>query len=454
MEASEKPQLPLEIDPSDGSVRLIGDRVVVERLEIADAGTARILRERFSDGEDPASTIRRAIEIGSRVLDREDTAVEVDYIKRQFEQVTNAHRESIEAKNQEAVQKIDESLRSVIGDDQSAGALRHALDAHNDGLAEQLAENFGEGRDSAVPSQIKKMLEQRDEEFMRRLSAEGENNPLTPVLAAIRSWTRERKEDQDERDGKLETKLDELLAKAAELSGINRGTELLTEAEEAGTRKGRSFEDRVHAAIERIAQARGDCAHAVGDVAGAAGSKKGDSLVEIGAAEGSSLGRIVFEVKDSRLTKPRAWAEMDGALEARSADYAILVVAGEEAVPSGEVDEMHEYQGNKLVVAVDPDEPDGRALELAYRYASLRVRTSRESASEVDSTAVLNAAAEARHAIAGFKAVKTAMTQATNSVERAKTGVETIEQALLERLERIEGAVEEAMADDPKAEGA
>ncbi|MBA2546657.1 MAG: hypothetical protein H0V15_07235, partial [Solirubrobacterales bacterium] len=80
------------------------------------------------------------------------------------------------------------------------------------------------------------------------------------------------------------------------------------------------------------------------------------------------------------------------------------------------------------------------------------VRSSRESASEADSTAVLNAAAEARNAIADFKAVKTAMTQATKSVERAKTGVETIERALLDRLERIEGAVEEAMGDDPKAE--
>ncbi len=32
------------------------------------------------------------------------------------------------------------------------------------------------------------------------------------------------------------------------------------------------------------------------------------------------------------------------------------------------------------------------------------------------------------------------------------TGVETIERAVLDRLERIEGAVEEAMTDDPKAD--
>lgn len=444
MEASEKPQLPLEIDPGEGSVRLVEDRIVIEHVEIADQGTARILRDRFREGEEPVTTIRRAIEIGTRVLDREDTAVEVDYIKRQFEQVTEAHREAVQAKNEEIAARLEETERRLFGDGESAGVLGTALDSHTEGLAEQIAATFGEDREGAVQAQIQRMLDERDERFMRRMAANDEDNPLRPVLTAISQWTKERKESQDERDVKLEEKLDETLTQVAKLAGLNEGSELLAEAEEAGTRKGRSFEDRVHAAIERIASSRGDCAHAVGDVAGAGNSKKGDSLVEIGAAEGSSVGRIVFEVKDSQLTRPKAWAEMEGALEARSADYAILVVAGDEAIPSGEADELHEYQGNKLIIAVDPDEPDGRALELAYRYASLRVRAARTEESDVDATAVLNAAAEARDAIAGFKAVRTAMTQAVNKVESAKTGVDAIERSVIDRLDRIESAVEEA----------
>jgi hypothetical protein len=447
MEASEKPQLPLEIDADEGSVRLVGDRIVVERMEIADEGTARILRERFRDGEEPTRTIRRAIEIGTRVLDREDTAVEVDYVKRQFEQVTNEHRESVQEKNEEVVQQLDEAMRRVVGDESSNGALGDALDAQSEGFAERLAEIFGEGRDSAVQAQIRKMLEERDEKFMRRLSTEDDDNPLAPVLAAVRTWTRERKDDQDERDTKLETKLDEVLAKAAELSGLDQGRQALEEAEEAGTRKGRSFEERVHAAIERLAGSRGDCAHAVGDVAGTAGSKKGDSLVEIGAGEGAAQGRIVFEVKDSQLGKPTAWAEMNGALEARNADYALLVVAGDDAIPTGGVEEMHEYQGNKLIVAVDPDEPDGRALELAYRYASLRVRAVREAAAGVDATVVRTAASEARDAVAGFKTVKSALTSATKQVARASSGVEEIELAVIDRLDTIEAAIEDAVED-------
>ena len=160
------------------------------------------------------------------------------------------------------------------------------------------------------------------------------------------------------------------------------------------------------------------------------------------------MGRVVFEVKDSRLSKPKAWEELNGAMDARGADYALLVVAGEEAIPSGAVEEMHEYQGNKLVVAVDPEDPDGRALELAYRYACLRVRAAREAASAVDATAVRTASAEARDAIADFRGVKSALTSARKGVDRAQEGIEAIEASVLERLDRIEDAIDDPAAED------
>ena len=451
MEASERPQLPLD-EPSEGTVRALEDRLLIERLTVSDDRAAALVRDRQQAGQDPAKTVANAIEIGARVLDREDAAVEVDFVRREYERAMAEHRAESERQQRETAERIEQELRRAFGDEAAAGRLAEALDSHAREVGDAIDETFGESSGDGVPARIKELIEERNEAFLRRLAADDEHNPLRPLLTNFGNWVRERRESQDQRDDKLERKLDELTARLSEAIGVQSAAEAITEAEEAGTRKGRSFEERVHAAIERIAEVRGDCAHPVGDMPGTGGSKKGDSLVEIGAAEGSSLGRIVFEIKDSRLTRPKAWSEMNGALEARDADYAVLVVAGEDAVPSGEVEEMHEYQGNKLVVAVDPEDPDGRALELAYRYASLRVRAAREAAAGVDASGVLTAAAEARDALGGFKTVKSALTSATNNVERARSGVETIERALLDRIERIEESIDDGS--DPERDAA
>ena len=151
--------------------------------------------------------------------------------------MTSAHRESIETKNREAVERIEEGLRRAVGDEEAAGALGQALEAHSDELSEQIAATFGGDREDAVQAQIKRMLDERDEEFMRRLSADDERNPLGPIMATLRTWARERKDDQDTRDEKLEAKVDELLSRAAELAGLDQGREALEEAEQVGTER-------------------------------------------------------------------------------------------------------------------------------------------------------------------------------------------------------------------------
>jgi hypothetical protein len=441
MEASEKPQLPLDATPADGeaSVRLVEDRIVIERLTIADEGTARVVRERAGVGEEPARTVRRAIEIGSRVLDREETAAEVDYVRREFEHLTRAHRESVEEKNREAVERIEQA----IGGDEAQGALGSALDSHTDELAELIASHFGEDREGAVQAQIKRILEQRDEEFMRRLATDDESNPLKPLLATLRSWARERREDQDSRDEKLELKLDELIGKASELAGIDQGREALEEAEEAGTRKGRSFEERVDRALEAIASTRGDASSHTGGEGAEGGGKKGDTLVELGAADGPAAGRIVFEAKDKKLSKNDAWKELNEAMGARAASFGVLVVAGEDRVPSGR-ETLTEYEGNKLIVAVDRDEPDGLALEVAYRLAAARVAMARDRDLTVDAAAVRDAAEEAVSCLKQAQAIRASLTGIKTSSDKARATLDEMVENVRARLERVESLVEVA----------
>src|ERR671918_2827306 len=84
MEASERPQLPLDDGP-EGTVRVLEDRLVIERLEVSDAGAARVVRDQKSEGREPAETVGRAIEIGARVIESEGTAANVDFVNSQFE---------------------------------------------------------------------------------------------------------------------------------------------------------------------------------------------------------------------------------------------------------------------------------------------------------------------------------------------------------------------------------
>ena len=81
-------------------------------------------------------------------------------------------------------------------------------------------------------------------------------------------------------------------------------------------------------------------------------------------------------------------------MEARAATFAVLVVAGEENVPSGR-EQLSEYEGNKLIVAVDRDDPGGLALSVAYRLAAARVAMARDRDLTVDAPAVRDAAQEA-----------------------------------------------------------
>ncbi len=445
MEASER-QLPIDPDGA-GSVRLVGDRIVIEDLTIADEQTARVARERAEAGEEPAKTIRRAVEIGARVLDREETAVEVDYVRREFEQVTSAHRESIEAKNREAVERMEEGLRRALGDEEAAGALGQALEAHSDELSEQIAATFGGDREDAVQAQIKRMLDERDEEFMRRLSADDERNPLGPIMATLRTWARERKDDQDTRDEKLEAKVDELLSRAAELAGLDQGREALEEAEEAGTRKGRSFEERVDRSLERIAATRGDASSHTGGEGAEGGGKKGDTLIELGAGSGPAVGRVIFEAKDSRLSKNEAWKELNEAMASRAASFGVLVVAGEDRVPAGR-ETLVEYEGNKLIVAVDREEPDGLALEVAYRLAAARVAMAREQDLTVDAAEVQVVAEEAVTCLKQAQSIRSTLTGIKTSSEKARAGLDEMVEGVRARLERIESLIEVGRAED------
>jgi hypothetical protein len=420
MEASEKRQLDLDTGHAgDGTVRALDDRLVIERMTVADERAARVVRERAKAGRAPVETVGKAIEIGARVLDSEETAANVDYVRAEFERHAGALRER----------------------------LMKQLETGDDAFAERIAETFDGDRDGSVQKEIESLVDEaltdQREAILRLFKVEDGTNPLFDYKETMVGVFKELRKAQQEDGAENRKVIADLRREIIEMREREQANERVAEAEEAGTRKGRSFEDRVHVAIERIASLRGDCATHTGGEQAEGGGKKGDSLVELRAAEGPAVGRVVFEAKDKKLTKNVAWAELNEGMERRAATFAVLVVAGDERVPAGR-EQLHEYEGNKMIVAVDREEPDGLALELAYRLAAARVTMARDSDLGVDASAVRDTATEAVSILKQAQGIRSTLTGIKTSSDKARASLDELVEAVRARLERIESLIDVA----------
>jgi hypothetical protein len=396
-------------------VATAGDRLLIRDLTVEDETAARVVREREQAGEEPAKTVGDAIEIGARVLDREQAAANAEYVKTEFTEQARKVTEHLG-------RKVDE----VFGPDGQQ--------------AKELEKLFSDGSSASVQNRVRELVRETmvraREDLMRAFTSGDASNPLgdfkNAMTTAVKEADRRRHIDQQRLQGQmneLERQLQALRAEKDKLEAI--------EAErERGTAKGRTFEEQVADAIDAIAAAQGDDAEAVGDVKGSTG-KTGDVVVSIDACNGPARGRIVFEAKNSRLSKPDAFKELDRALADRSADFAVLVVSSEEKVPA-RLQPLREYNGDKLIVALDPDDAGALALEVGYRLARARVLMRRGDADGVDAGAVRDRVDRALQALADVRSVKARLTGAKTGIDDAYSVLEAMATRVREQLEEIE----------------
>jgi hypothetical protein len=412
MEASEKQQLPLD----DGAVRALDDRLVIERLTVHDERAAHVVRERAEAGHDKAETVKKSIEIGARVLDSEGTAANVDYVRAEFERHAAQLRER----------------------------LTKAIESGDEQLAERIAQSFDGGRDGSVQKEIEARLntalvEQRDA-LLKLFSADEGANPLFDFKDAMVKVYRELGNRQQAEGEENRRKIDELTRQVIELKKEAEADVRVAEAEEAGTRKGRSFEELVHSELELLAAGQGDAARHVGDSTSEAGGKRGDTVIELGACTGPALATLVFEAKNRKLSRNDAWIELNSAIAERDAVYGVLVVAGEDKIPSG-MEELTEYQGNKMIAVLDREDPDPLALRLVYRYVRARVLAAGAAGLEVDAAGVRDAAEEAAARLKAANRIRKSLTNVTSSADKARDELDGMIADVERCLARIESLV-------------
>jgi hypothetical protein len=277
------------------------------------------------------------------------------------------------------------------------------------------------------------------EDLQRQFSSDADNNPLAVfqrmAVGAMREGAQRQAEQLRAMDDKLGAMREELVRLQSERAKL---AELEAERER-GTAKGRTFEELVADAIDAIALVQGDACDAVGDVKGAWG-RTGDVVVDIDACSGPARGRIVFEAKTAKLSRPKALEELDEALQQRDANFAVLVVPNDEKVPA-KMRQLREYNGDKLIVTFDPETDGQVGLELAYSLARARVLMSKSESDGIDTSAVRHTVERALNAMEQVRRVKSQLTGAKTSIDNAHSILEEMAGHVREHLKEIDRLV-------------
>jgi hypothetical protein len=406
-------------------------RLQIEQLTVDDETVVRLAGER----EDPIRFVTEAIEIGARVLDRELTGANAEFVRAEFEKTARELEATFVGRARRVAERLDEKVDEAFGPEH--GHLTKALERH-----------FGDESAVAVQHRVRTVLDEvatrMREDLRKQFSSDSASNPLAGFQNAHLAATKQIAGQQAQHLQAMAEKLEAMKLEIFELRSEKRKLAEIAAVAEKGTAKGRSYEEAVALAIDAIAGAHGDDCEAVGDVRGQ-GGRKGDVVVAIDACAGPARGRIVFEAKNSQLSRNRALAELDEALETRRADFAIFVVPSEDKLPA-RTRPLREFNGDKMFVVYDAGDDARLALEVAYALARARVLMNRGAAETIDDVAIRAEVERAVGAMEDVRRIKTHLTNASGGIEDARRILDAMATNVRGHLAAIEGLLAAAGA--------
>ena len=260
-------------------VRTQGGRLWIDGLVVDDESAVR-LAPSARRGEDVARLVLDAIAIGARVLDREQTGANADFVKAEFERAARELDTAFVERARLVAERLDERIDDVFGPE-------------NGHVTKALARHFGDESSVAVQNRVKALLGdvgvQMREDLRKQFSSAGDNNPLATFQQMAIGAMRDNAQAQSQQLKAMDEKLATLREEVVKLQGEKEKLEEVAAEAERGTAKGRSYEEEVAAAIDALALPLGDDCAAVGDVKEATG-KVGDVVVAIGACHGPAAG--------------------------------------------------------------------------------------------------------------------------------------------------------------------
>ena len=404
--------LELPDTPATTRVRVEADRILVDRLVVADPALAAFLAERPAD--DRPDLVERAVRIGLLALQDAGVTVNVDVVRSEFEKLLR----QAETVNDKAAQALEQTLRANFAD--GDGRLPRTLErflGDRGALRSMVDELFDESkRDSAI-GRIGSMLERY---------FDGDASKLALLLDPTRLNSPMHQFRQEMTAGFRS--LEERLV-AIEAAAAARGAERARSAA-----KGGDFEDLLEAMLADLARGAGDLLDRTGTEAGALmKSKKGDFVLTLDArvARGSDV-RVVIEAKDRPMSMRAMRDELREARENRGAAVALVVFTPAHA-PSGVA--PFNLVGDDVYCVIDPEAPEPATLEAAVRLARLLALASLvEHEVEVDAAAIAAALTAIREQLEAVRSLKAQLTSISTATKAVWSGLDTLRSNILARV--------------------
>src|SRR6478735_2463732 len=413
------PDMEAAVIPLHSSVRVEGDRIVIDRLTLSDPTLAAFLGERPAGDRGPL--VERALRIGLLALQDAGVTVNVDAVRTEFDRMMR----QAEQVNEKAAEALEQTLRTNFAD--GDGRLPRTLEkflGDRGALRSMVEELFDESkRDSAI-GRIGRMLERY---------FDGDASKLALLLDPTRlnSPMHQFRQEMSAGFKSIEERL-----VAIEAAAAARGAERARSAA-----KGGDFEDLLEAMLADLARGAGDMLDRTGTEAGALmKSKKGDFVLTVDArvARGCDL-RIVIEAKDRPMSMRAMREELREARENRGAAVAVVVFTPAHA-PAGVA--PFNVVGDEVYCVIDPEAPDPATLEAAVRLAHLLALASlTEHEVEVDAAAVASALTAIREQLELVRTLKTQLTSISNATKAVWTGLDSMRSAILARVAEAESEI-------------
>ncbi len=403
-------------DAGRTSVRVEGDRLLIEHLVLADHALASFVAGR--DAEERPALIERALRIGLTALQDVGVTVNVDVVRAEFDKLVR----QAELVNERAATTLEQTLRANFAD--GDGRLPRTLEkflGDRGALRTFVNDLFDETkRDSAI-GRIGALLGTYFDGDASRLALLLDPTRLGSPMHQFR----------EEISAGFE-RLNERLT-AIEAAASARASERAKSAA-----KGADFEQLLGAMLGELARGSGDLLERTADDQGdVIRSKKGDFVITVnpGLTNGADL-RVVVEAKDRAISGRAMRDELREAKTNRGAAIGLVVFTPAHA-PSGIA--PFDVRAGDVYCVIDPEAPEPATLEAAVRLARLLALASlRETEVEVNASAISGALTGIREQLELVRGLKATLTSIGTSSKEVATGLDRLRDGIIARVAEAE----------------